>query len=164
MPPPRSRRRWRATRRAACRSSRRRWWIRRPAAVQVSAPPVLNRPGGRGGGRGDPLTADEQALVDRGAGIYNELCFACHGPDGFGTPKPELSTTMAPALAGSPRDNGHRHYIVKAILPRADGALRQQDLHRREDADGNPERRVGRRDRIVRPAQLRQHRRTGRAG
>ena len=84
--------------------------------VQVVASTVLNPPAGRGGGRGDPLTADEQALIDRGAGIYNELCFACHGPDGFGTPKPELSTTMAPALAGSPRVNGHRDYIVKAIL------------------------------------------------
>ena len=84
--------------------------------VQVVASTVLNPPAGRGGGRGEPLTDDEQALVDRGAGIYNELCFACHGPDGFGTPKPELSTTMAPALAGSPRVNGHRDYIVKAIL------------------------------------------------
>ena len=85
--------------------------------VPVVASTVLNPPAGRGGGgRGDPLTADEQALIDRGAGIYNELCGACHAPDGLGTPKPELSTTMAPPLAGSPRVNGHRDYIVKAVL------------------------------------------------
>ena len=41
-------------------------------------------------GRGNPLTADEQALSSIAARqIYNELCVACHGPDGFGTPKPE---------------------------------------------------------------------------
>ena len=37
-------------------------------------------------------------------------------PDGFGTPKPELATTMAPPLAGSPRVNGHRDYVIKAVL------------------------------------------------
>ncbi len=62
------------------------------------------------------LTAAQQAQLDRGAQIYNELCFACHGTDGMGTPKPELSTTMAPPLAGSPRVNGHRDYITKVVL------------------------------------------------
>jgi mono/diheme cytochrome c family protein len=85
--------------------------------VQVVASTVLSPPTGRGGGgRGGPLTPELQAVIDRGATIYNELCFACHGTDGFGTPKPELSTTMAPPLAGSPRVNGHRDYVVKAIL------------------------------------------------
>src|SRR5204862_5441812 len=43
-------------------------------------------------------------------------CSACHGPDGLGTPKPELKTTMAPPLAGSQRVNGHREYVVNALL------------------------------------------------
>jgi hypothetical protein len=34
----------------------------------------------------------------------------------MGTPKPELATTMAPPLAGSPRVNGHRDYITKVVL------------------------------------------------
>jgi mono/diheme cytochrome c family protein/glucose/arabinose dehydrogenase len=84
--------------------------------VQVVASTILNPPAGRGGGRGVPLTPEEQRVLDRGAAIYNELCFACHAPDGMGTPKPELSTTMAPPLAGSPRVNGHRDYIIKAVL------------------------------------------------
>lgn len=62
------------------------------------------------------LTPEQQAQLDRGGQIYNELCFACHGTDGMGTPKPELATTMAPPLAGSPRVNGHRDYITKVLL------------------------------------------------
>ena len=133
--------------------------------VQVVASTVLNPPAGRGGGgRGDPLSSDEQALVDRGATIYNELCVACHGPDGFGTPKPELSTTMAPPLAGSPRVNGHRDYIVKSILHGLTGPDRQQDVHGRDDADGRQQRRVDCRRVLVRASQLRQHRWTCHGG
>jgi mono/diheme cytochrome c family protein/glucose/arabinose dehydrogenase len=62
------------------------------------------------------LTPEQQAQLDRGGQIYNELCFACHGTDAMGTPKPELATTMAPPLAGSPRVNGHRDYITKVVL------------------------------------------------
>jgi cytochrome c5 len=71
--------------------------------VQVVANAILNPPptnGGRGGGAG--LNPEERRLVDRGSQIFHEVCFACHGVDGLGTPKPELGTTMAPALRGSP--------------------------------------------------------------
>ena len=88
--------------------------------VQVVASTILTPPPGRGG---PPLTPDEQAVMDRGAAIYNELCFACHAPDGMGTAKPELATTMAPPLAGSPRVNGHRDYIIKAILHGLSGPI-----------------------------------------
>jgi mono/diheme cytochrome c family protein len=84
--------------------------------VQVVATTMLNPPANAGGrGRG-ALTPEQQGQIDRGGQIYNELCFACHGPDAMGTPKPELATTMAPALAGSPRVNGHRDYIIKVVL------------------------------------------------
>ena len=62
------------------------------------------------------FTPEQRAQLDRGGQIYNELCFACHGTDGMGTPKPELATTMAPPLAGSPRVNSHRDYITKVVL------------------------------------------------
>jgi mono/diheme cytochrome c family protein len=85
--------------------------------VQVVANAILNPPTPSGGGRGGPpLSPDQQKLIERGGQIYNELCFSCHGNDGLGTPKPELSTTMAPPLAGSARVTGHREYIVKAVL------------------------------------------------
>ena len=84
--------------------------------VQVVATTMLNPPATAGGrGRGG-FTPEQQAQFDRGGQIYNELCFACHGADAMGTPKPELATTMAPALAGSPRVNGHRDYIIKVVL------------------------------------------------
>jgi len=86
--------------------------------VQLVGTTLLNPPAGRGGGgRGvAALSPEQQSALQRGATIYNELCFACHAPDGMGTPRPEISSTMAPPLAGSQRVNGHRDYIVKAIL------------------------------------------------
>ena len=88
--------------------------------VQVVASTILTPPAGRGG---PPLTPEQQAVMERGAAIYNELCFACHAPDGMGTPKPELATTMAPPLAGSSRVNGHRDYIIKAVLHGVTGPI-----------------------------------------
>ena len=47
------------------------------------------------------FTPAELAVMERGEGIYKELCFACHGDDGRGTPQPGAApgTTMAPSLA-----------------------------------------------------------------
>jgi mono/diheme cytochrome c family protein len=73
---------------------------------------------GRGGGRGGALTPEQQNSLERGAAIYAELCYACHGADGRGTPTPGASagSTLAPSLAGSPRVNGHRDYVIKSVL------------------------------------------------
>jgi len=91
--------------------------------VQLVATTILNPPaaGGRGGfgGRGGPsYTAEQQGQIDRGGQIYGELCFSCHGSDGLGAPRPgdTSGVTMAPRLAGSPRVNGHRDYVINAIL------------------------------------------------
>jgi mono/diheme cytochrome c family protein/glucose/arabinose dehydrogenase len=103
--------------------------------VQFVANAILNPPnnagrgggggGGGGGGRGGAggRTPEQVRLLERGGQIYSELCFACHGTDGLGTPKPELATTMAPALAGSQRVLGHRDYVVKAVLHGVTGAV-----------------------------------------
>jgi mono/diheme cytochrome c family protein len=82
--------------------------------VQLVATTMLNA--AANAGRGRTFTPEQQAQMERGGQIYNELCFACHGTDGMGTPKPELATTMAPALAGSQRVNGHRDYITKVVM------------------------------------------------
>jgi mono/diheme cytochrome c family protein len=101
------------------------------AGVQLVATTILNpaantgRGFGPGRGAGPSYTAAEQSAIDRGGQIYRELCFACHGEDGFGAPRPgdTSGVTMAPRLAGSPRVNGHRDYVIKAVLHGVTGPL-----------------------------------------
>jgi mono/diheme cytochrome c family protein len=73
---------------------------------------------GRGGGRGGAVSADQQTLLQQGAGIYAELCTACHGPDGKGTPVDgaPAGTMKAPPLGGSPRVQAHYSYVVNAVI------------------------------------------------
>lgn len=48
------------------------------------------------------FTPEQRKQLQRGMAIYQEVCFACHGPDGLGTPIPGLQgQTLAPPLAGS---------------------------------------------------------------
>jgi mono/diheme cytochrome c family protein/glucose/arabinose dehydrogenase len=80
---------------------------------------------GRGAGRGGALTEEQQGSLERGSVIYTELCYACHGGDGRGAPTPGASAgaTLAPSLAGSPRVNGHRDYVIKSVLHGLSGPL-----------------------------------------
>jgi mono/diheme cytochrome c family protein len=85
--------------------------------VQVVGTTFLNAAANAGRGRGGvALTTEQQALLTRGGEVYNNLCISCHAPDGTGVPLLEQKTTMAPPLAGSPRVNGHRDYIINAVL------------------------------------------------
>jgi mono/diheme cytochrome c family protein len=48
------------------------------------------------------FTAPQRKQLERGMKIYQEVCFACHGPDGKGTPIPgSKGLTLAPPLGGS---------------------------------------------------------------
>ncbi len=91
--------------------------------VQLVATTLLNpNAGGRGGGLeglgGRTFTTEEQAMLQKGATVYRELCFACHGDDGRGAPAPEGSAagTRAPALAASATVVGHQDFVIKAIM------------------------------------------------
>ena len=87
--------------------------------VQFVAERILNPPTTGAGARGTaPLTAEQENTQKRGATIYNELCFACHGEDGRGTPAPGGGSglTVAPSLVGSRRVSAHRDYVIKTIL------------------------------------------------
>lgn len=80
----------------------------REIAIQMLAPP-------RSWGR--EYTAEQKKLLERGDEIFKELCFACHNPDGKGTPvegKPGL--TLAPPLAGSRTVNGHKDGLIYVLL------------------------------------------------
>jgi mono/diheme cytochrome c family protein len=85
--------------------------------VQVVATTFLNAAATAGRGRGGvALAPEQQALLTRGSEVYNSRCISCHAPDGTGVPTADAKTTMAPSLAGSPRVNGHRDYVIKAVL------------------------------------------------
>ena len=86
---------------------------------------LLAPPAGRGGRGGPALSAEEQQLIDEGSGIFQSLCFSCHGNDGRGQPLAGATNgaMMAPPLAGSPRVNGHRDYVIKTLLKGLTGPL-----------------------------------------
>ncbi len=80
---------------------------------QILAPPVtaFGRPGA------NPFAEDELATMQRGDGIYKELCFSCHGDDGRGAPVPGAAgAIMAPAFVGNQRITGHPDYVVRTLL------------------------------------------------
>ena len=83
--------------------------------------------GAAGSGNDDQRqSASGAATADvQGGTIYTELCFECHGTDGAGAPLAgaPAGTTMAPPLAGSPRVQGHRDYVIKALLHGLTGPL-----------------------------------------
>jgi mono/diheme cytochrome c family protein len=82
---------------------------------------------GFGGGRrgGGPLSADEEKRLQQGGDVFAAVCFSCHGPDGMGAAMEgaPAGTMLAPPLAGSPRVQGHRDYVVKVLLKGLAGPL-----------------------------------------
>ena len=64
------------------------------------------------------MSVDQRKSMQRGDAIYRELCTTCHAPDGKGAPMQGAAdgARLAPPLAGSPRVQAHRDYIVKVLL------------------------------------------------
>jgi mono/diheme cytochrome c family protein/glucose/arabinose dehydrogenase len=64
------------------------------------------------------FTGQQAALFNRGKAIYQELCFACHGPDGRGMPMQGAprGTTLAPPLGGSQTATGYHDGIIAVVL------------------------------------------------
>jgi mono/diheme cytochrome c family protein len=101
---------------------------RKEKGIQLIGDRLLNPPppafGGGGRGRAS-LTPAEEKRLQQGSDIFGAVCFACHGTDGTGTPMegaPE-GTMLAPPLAGSPRVQAHRDYIVKVLLRGLNGPI-----------------------------------------
>src|SRR6185436_5848366 len=71
------------------------------------------------------MNPEELKSIEEGSAIYQSLCFSCHAADGRGTPVAggAPGAMMAPPLAGSPRVNGHRDYIIKVLLKGLTGPL-----------------------------------------
>jgi mono/diheme cytochrome c family protein len=89
---------------------------------RLLTPPV---PAFGGGGRGRTLTPDEEKRLQQGNDVFNAVCFSCHGPDAMGAPMEGAAagTMLAPPLAGSPRVQGHRDYVIKVLLKGLTGPL-----------------------------------------
>ncbi len=79
---------------------------------QVLDPPIVNSFFGRSYPK---LSAEESALVQKGADIYSSLCSTCHGPLGTGVPYGD-GKLLAPSLVGSKRVQSHPDYVVKVLL------------------------------------------------
>jgi mono/diheme cytochrome c family protein len=57
------------------------------------------------------------ALFVKGREYYSQVCIACHGPDGRGTPAPEHNgITLAPPLMGSKRLQGDKDVVVRIVI------------------------------------------------
>lgn len=98
--------------------------INKAAGVKLVGEQILTPPKPRNMGPfgGPSLTSEQQAVVDRGAVIYNELCSQCHGNNGMGTPAGN-GKLLAPALAGSARMQAHPEYAVRVVLHGMEGAI-----------------------------------------
>ena len=88
---------------------------------RLLAPP----PTSFGGRRGVPLGPEEEKRLQQGNDVFGAVCFACHGPDGTGAAMEGAApgTMMGPPLAGSPRVQAHRDYVVKVLLKGLQGPL-----------------------------------------
>ncbi len=83
------------------------------AGVKEIASQLLNPIGGSIGAQ---FTGPQRVLLERGQQIFLELCFACHGLDGKGTPIDGKAATLAPPLAGSDTAMLHRDAIINTLL------------------------------------------------
>ena len=72
-------------------------------------------------------TAQQEQLKE-GETVYRTLCFSCHGDDGRGVAMAGAAegVMMAPPLAGSPRVQGHRDYVISTLLHGMTGPIAGQ--------------------------------------
>jgi mono/diheme cytochrome c family protein len=71
------------------------------------------------------LSPEDEKRLQAGSDVYAAVCSACHGEDGTGRALQGAApgTMMAPSLAGSPRVQAHRDYVIKVILGGLTGPL-----------------------------------------
>ncbi len=74
------------------------------------------------------FTPEQQEQMKEGETVFKSLCVTCHGEDARGVAVAGANdgSMMGPALAGSPRVQGHRDYVIKTLLHGMTGPLAGQ--------------------------------------
>jgi mono/diheme cytochrome c family protein len=74
------------------------------------------------------FSPDQLAQMKEGETIYRSLCVTCHGDDarGVSVAGAKDGSMMGPPLAGSPRVQGHRDYVIRTLLHGMTGPLAGQ--------------------------------------
>jgi mono/diheme cytochrome c family protein len=90
---------------------------------QVLKPPVVTSFFGRADKK---YTPEENAMLEQGAKIYNDLCSTCHGNTGLGTPMGR-GALMAPSLVGNKHVQMHPEYTIKTVLRGLSGKIDEQN-------------------------------------
>ena len=74
------------------------------------------------------FSSAQQEQLKEGETVYKTLCFSCHGDDGRGITMAGAAegVMMAPPLAGSPRVQGHRDYVINTLLHGMTGPIAGQ--------------------------------------
>ncbi len=74
------------------------------------------------------FSPDQLGQLKEGETIYKSLCQTCHGEDGRGMAVAGANdgSMMGPPIAGSPRVQGHRDYVIKTLLHGMTGPLAGQ--------------------------------------
>jgi mono/diheme cytochrome c family protein len=85
----------------------------RAEGVREIGSQILHPPGSP-----EEFTEEQKKLFDRGAVIYKELCFACHGSDGKGAPLQGAApgSTIAPPLSHSKTATGFCDGFIDVVL------------------------------------------------
>jgi mono/diheme cytochrome c family protein len=73
-------------------------------------------------------TPEQLEQMKEGETVFKSLCQTCHGEDGRGMPVAGSTdgSMMGPPIAGSPRVQGHRDYVIKTLLHGMTGPLAGQ--------------------------------------
>ena len=74
------------------------------------------------------FSPEQLEQMKEGETVYKSLCSTCHGEDARGVAVAGSTdgSMMGPALAGSPRVQGHRDYVIKTLLHGMTGPLAGQ--------------------------------------
>ena len=72
------------------------------------------------------FSPEQQEQLKEGETVYKSLCSTCHGEDGRGVAVAGSGSMMGPPIAGSPRVQAHRDYVIKTLLHGMTGPLAGQ--------------------------------------